>query len=121
MLDEKTNRGATILEKFERHAQEVDFAVVLLTGDDEGRLRGSDDQVLRNRGRQNVILEAGAFIGRLGRDRVAIIRDPGVEDPSDLDGLLCIALDNTGMWRYELLRELAAAGAEIDWKRALTQ
>jgi predicted nucleotide-binding protein len=47
VLDEKTNRGATILEKFERHAQEVDFAVVLLTGDDEGRLRGSDDQPSR--------------------------------------------------------------------------
>lgn len=41
VLHEQANSGATILEKFERHAETASFAVILLTADDEGRLRGS--------------------------------------------------------------------------------
>ena len=42
ILGEQADRGQTIIEKFEQHAQEVRFAVVLLTPDDEGRIRGDE-------------------------------------------------------------------------------
>jgi predicted nucleotide-binding protein len=67
ILHEQANRGRTIIEKVEMHS-DVGFAVVLLTPDDEGGKRGNST---RPRARQNVVLELGYFIGRLGRDRVA--------------------------------------------------
>jgi predicted nucleotide-binding protein len=116
VLHEQVNSGATILEKFERHAQTASCAVVLLTGDDEGRLRGGD-ALLHPRGRQNVILELGVFIGLLGRSHVVVLKDPDVEVPSDLNGLVYITLDSAGAWRYELLKELAAMGIKVDANR----
>jgi predicted nucleotide-binding protein len=116
VLHEQASSGATILEKLERHAQTASCAVVLLTGDDEGRLGGGDAS-LRPRGRQNVILELGMFIGLLGRSHVVVLKDPDVEEPSDLYGLVYIPLDSGGAWRYELLKELAAMGITVDANR----
>jgi predicted nucleotide-binding protein len=117
VLHEHANRGETIIEQFERHAQVASFAIVLLTADDEGRLRGAEDQPLRPRGRQNVILELGVFIGLLGRKRVAILRDTEIEDPSDLSGLVYIPLDSGGAWHNKLLHELDAAGIQVYFDR----
>lgn len=117
VLHEQANKGATILEKFEHHAQSASFAVVLLTGDDEGRLRVPGKQPLVPRGRQNVIFELGVFIGLLGREHVVVLKDPEIEEPSDLSGLVYIALDDAGAWRTELLKELAAAGVSVDHSR----
>lgn len=116
VLHEQANRGATVLEKFERHAQTASFAVVLLTGDDEGHLRG-DSSPLKPRGRQNVILELGVFIGLLGRARVIVLTDSDVEQPSDLAGLVYIPLDTAGAWRHSLLKEMAAADIKVDFTR----
>jgi predicted nucleotide-binding protein len=116
VLHEQVNGGATILEKFERHAQTASCAVVLLTGDDEGRLRGSNGP-MSPRGRQNVILELGVFIGLLGRRHVVVLKDPDVEVPSDLNGLVYISLDSAGAWRNGLMKELAAMGIKVDFSR----
>jgi len=88
------------------------YAVVLLTGDDEGRLRGEQD--LRPRARQNVVLELGFFLGLLGRGRVAVLAAPGVDHPSDISGLVDIPLDPGGAWPHHLLNELEAAGISVD-------
>ncbi len=42
------------------------------------------------RARQNVIHEAGLFQGRLGFERVILIEQDGIEEPSNLAGLLTI-------------------------------
>jgi predicted nucleotide-binding protein len=117
ILHEETNGGTMILEKLERHAQTAGFAVVLLTGDDEGRLRSDDTRPLSPRGRQNVIFELGVFIGLLGRAHVAVLKDPDVEDPSDINGLVYIQLDAAGAWRHTLLKELRAAGITVYFER----
>lgn len=116
VLHEQPNRGGTILEKLERHAQDAGFAVVLLTGDDEGRL-SNGMAPLQARGRQNVILELGVFLGLLGRSRVAVLTDPDVERPSDLDGLVYITLDPGGAWKLHLVKELEAVGIRVDHSR----
>ena len=115
VLHEQPNAGRTILEKFEHHATGASYAVVLLTGDDQGGIASVSEQRLR--GRQNVIFELGFFFGRLGRDRVAVLLDPDVEKPSDIDGLVYIELDAAGAWKYSLARELAHVGIEVDHAR----
>jgi predicted nucleotide-binding protein len=114
VLHEQANAGRTILEKFEAHAVAASYAVVLLTGDDEGSAVGGTP---KPRGRQNVIFELGFFFGTLGRQRVAVLLAPGVEQPSDIAGLVYIAIDAAGAWKYELARELDAAGIPVARER----
>lgn len=117
ILHEQANKGRTIIEKFEDHA-DVGFAVVLLTPDDVGGLR--DEQTdLKPRARQNVILELGFFLGKLDREKVCALKKHGVETPSDYDGVAYTDLDDAGAWKLELVRELKAAGFSVDANRAV--
>ena len=117
VLHEQPNLGRTIVEKFESHAQ-ASFAVVLLTPDDVGALKTERDK-LRDRARQNVIFEFGYFIGRLGRGRVCALARDDVEHPSDYDGVLYIPLDDSESWKFTLVREMKAAGLDVDANLAI--
>jgi len=109
ILQEALNRGApTVVEKLEREAGNACFAVVILTGDDEGRLRGSGSDP-RPRARQNVIAEMGYFLGLVGRDRVVVLYEEDVELPSDFEGVAYTKLDEHGAWKEKLRAELRAA------------
>ena len=80
--------GDTIIEKLETNI-DVRYACVLLTPDDEGYPSGSSKEK-KFRARQNVILELGMFLVRLGRKRVAILHKGSLELPSDISGLIYI-------------------------------
>ena len=117
ILHERPNGGATVIEKFEREA-DADFAIVLLTADDEGSLKGQG-QPPEPRARQNVVFEFGYFFGALGRGRVVALElqpDGPPARPSDLGGLLYIPVsrleDRT--WRVDLAREMKAASLDVD-------
>lgn len=112
ILHEQANRGRTIIEKVEANS-DVGFAIVLLTPDDEGRARGTDD--LKPRARQNVLLELGYFIARLGRENVCTFKRGDVEIPSDFAGVVWSSMETSGAWKHELAKELQAAGYQIDW------
>ncbi|MGH7139469.1 MAG: TIR domain-containing protein, partial [Pirellulales bacterium] len=119
ILHEQANEGKTIIEKFEKHA-DVGFAVVLLSPDDMAFKRGSAADSARPRARQNVILELGYFAGKRGRGKVLPLYREGsdLELPSDFAGVAYTAYDRAdGKWRYELGRELRAAGYEVDMNR----
>jgi predicted nucleotide-binding protein len=111
ILHEQADRGRTIIEKFESHAEQVGSAIVLLTGDDEGGAVGEPQQ---RRARQNVVLELGFFLAKLGRERVVILYEQDVELPSDIHGVLYVPLDSQGAWRNAVARELQAAGLDVD-------
>lgn len=113
ILHELPNGGKTLIEKFEHHA-DVDYAVILLTADDFGR---ADDgtKKLTARARQNVVLEHGYFIGRLGRKYVCALHETGVELPSDLQGIVYLPLD--AEWKLKLAQEIDHAGIPIDFNR----
>lgn len=116
ILHEQPNKGRTIIEKFFDYA-DVAFAIVLLTGDDLGNSRTNAHQKLQPRSRQNVILELGFFLGKLGRERVVAIYQDEVELPSDYSGVLFIPFDEGGSWKYQLTDEMKAAGLRIDKNR----
>nr|WP_319514368.1 nucleotide-binding protein [uncultured Cohaesibacter sp.] len=111
ILHEQASGNRTVIEKIEAHS-DVGFAVVLLTPDDEG---GAQGQSTNPRARQNVILELGYFVGKLGRSRVAVFRQGEVEVPSDFGGVVYIPLDGAGAWRQALGKELKEAGFDVDW------
>ena len=117
ILQEQPDRGRTIIEKFEDHAQ-CNFAVALFTPDDVG---GLTDDALQPRSRQNVIFEFGYFIGKLGRDRVRALVKGNPEIPSDYSGVLYIPIDKGGGWRMRLIGELTTAGFNIDANRAFEE
>ena len=106
ILDEQPSRGQTIIDKFEEHADEAGFAIVLLTADDLGAPK--DNNELKPRARQNVILELGYFLHRLGRERVCVLHEEGVELPSDIQGIVYVPFDEDGGWMLRLSKELAA-------------
>lgn len=112
ILHEQPNQGQTVIEKFEEYSN-VGFAVVLLTPDDVGAKQIDVDN-LQARARQNVILELGYFLGKLGRKNVASIYKEGVEIPSDYQGVLFIPYDMEGMWKLNLTKELKNAGMNVD-------
>ena len=111
ILHEQASANRTIIEKIEAHS-EVGFAVVLLTPDDVGGAAGGD---AKPRARQNVILELGYFVGKLGRSRVAVFKQGDVEVPSDFGGVIYIQLDGAGAWQQALGKELKEAGFQVDW------
>lgn len=85
--------GDTIIEKLEA-LTDADFACILLTPDDEGHRMGSPDQK-KPRARQNVVLELGMVLARLGRRRVAVlVKGSNLERPSDIDGLIYLAFND---------------------------
>lgn len=116
ILHEQANRGMTISEKLRANAN-VGFAVVLLTPDDIGRAKSEEQE--RPRARQNVILELGYFVGRLGHEKVCALLKGSLEIPSDYMGVVYTNFDDGGGWRQNLARELQAAGYEIDWNRVM--
>lgn len=115
ILHEQANKGRTVIEKVEANG-DVGFAVVLLTPDDEGRKIGD---LIEPRARQNVLLELGYFIGRLGRANVCAIRKDEVAIPSDFAGVVWENMDSAGAWKQALARELQAAGHVIDWNKVM--
>jgi predicted nucleotide-binding protein len=118
ILHEQPNGGRTIIEKFEANT-DVGFAVVLLTPDDVGASqKDSGDQ--RPRARQNVVLELGYFVGKLGRGRVCGLRRGDVELPSDIHGVVYVELDAAGAWKMKLVQELKSAGFKVDLNKLIS-
>lgn len=74
----------------------------------------------KRRARQNVILELGYFVGRLGRPRVCALHKPDVEMPSDWAGVVYVALDEGGAWRLKLAQELVSSKFDIQVEKLLS-
>ena len=116
VLFEQPGKGQTIIEKLESNSN-VAFAVIILTPDDVGKALTEDN--LKPRARQNVVFELGYFIGRLNRNRVAVLFDESIELPSDYRGVEYIKIDIDDAWKLKLAKEMKAAGMAIDMNKAL--
>jgi predicted nucleotide-binding protein len=97
----------TIIQKFEKHANQATAAVCILTPDDLVVATGTDEE--KRRARQNVILEMGYFFGYLGRRHVILLHRGEVEIPSDIYGITYIKFEQMKSAEGELdaaLRQL---------------
>ena len=113
ILSEQVNQGKTIIEKIEENA-DVDAAICLFTGDDYGRAKGTEAEENKLRARQNVVFEAGYFMGKLGRKNVIIVADKNLELPSDMQG---VVYTDAGNWKTEDLQGLDKIGYAIDFNK----
>lgn len=116
ILDQLPSEGQTIIEKLEKHTNEANFAVVLATPDDIGYRVGHEDEKT-HRARQNVVLELGMMLAKLGRRNVAVmLKDQeNMERPSDIQGLIYIPFkDSVTDGAVILAKEMAAQGYKID-------
>lgn len=91
VVQEQPNESIeTILGKIERLASQCHVAIVLMTADDEMKSGAK-------RARQNVVLELGYFLGlwrTAEQRRIIIIRAPGVDEPSDINGVVYLPYTN---------------------------
>ncbi len=126
VLNEQPSGGRTVMEKLEAYS-DVGFAFVILTPDDLGGFVEAGGSVwsrparlrkflktAHTRPRQNVILEFGYFVGKLGRDKVACLLKKPVEQPSDMQGIVYLSFkESLKEIKNEILKELRAAGYNI--------
>ncbi len=89
------------LEGLSDRRSEFDYAVLVLTPDDEVWKRGSQGRAPRD----NVILELGLWLGALGRNRVFVVAPlASIALPSDLSGIKIITFSppDRATWRAAL-------------------
>lgn len=75
--------GETNVEALFDQLDSSDYAVLVATRDDKVRSRGSEKPAARD----NVVFEAGLFMGRLGRRRAFLVSEEALRLPSDLAGV----------------------------------
>ena len=109
ILHKQANRGGTIIEKIEKCAEDVKYAIILLSPDDFGGIKNKRDEA-KPRARQNVIFEFGLFVGLIKRSNIALLRKGDVEIPSDAAGMGYIVYSRKNNWRQDLRMELEKAG-----------
>ncbi len=119
-LEDSPSEGRTVIEKLE-HYSNVPFAVILFSPDDlaySGRELPSE---AKPRARQNVVLELGYFLAKIGRSNVLVLQrmSEGFEKPSVIDGVMYVSYDESGKWKSSLAVELQARGHDIDVSQLL--
>ena len=115
ILHEQPTKGKTIIEKFTDNS-DVAFAIALLSADDIAYKKNDTPESAKYRARQNVIFELGYFIGKVGRERVLALYEAenNLEIPSDYNGVLFVAFDESGRWKLDLIKELKALEINVD-------
>ena len=114
VLHEQADKGRTIIDKLVQESINSNYAIALLSPDDK----------LENgvsRARQNVILEIGYFMGKLGKERVRILKKGDIDIPSDLQGILYENYDKSGAWKIKICKELMSVGIFVDMETVMNK
>lgn len=116
------NTGMTIIESLENKISNVHAGVILLTPDDicisrtnfENN-RDDLDRYTHKRARQNVVLEMGMLMAKLGRENTIILVKEDVEIPSDIDGVFRLQFkESPKEVLKKLVERLEKCGFQID-------
>lgn len=84
--------------------RETQFAVVL---------PGTDNETPAS------MLAFGFLLAVLGRGKICFIEDGAARLPAALNGALKVAMDDSGLWKLLLAREMKKAGVDVDLNKAL--
>lgn len=112
VLHECPDKGRTIMDKLIEEGDSACYVIALLSPDDIT----ADSQY---RATQNVILEIGYFIGKLGKARVRLLKKGNIEIPSDLSGILYENFDDAGSWKIKILKEMQEVGIKCNIEKVV--
>jgi hypothetical protein len=113
ILEDEPNRGTQwIYDKLQENS-DVKYAIVLYTPDDIGKEKNEEN--FEPRVRQNVILELGIFLEKLGNNRVCILYKDFPKLPSDIEGILRLNYDEYGGWKFPLMQDLKLANVRFNF------
>nr|WP_067061997.1 nucleotide-binding protein [Mucilaginibacter sp. L294] len=123
ILAKSSGQGMTIIEALEEQVGlngSASVGIVLLTPDDRGYSKKEGEEAIKDRARQNVILEMGMLISKLGRSNTIILVKGSLERPSDTDGIIYLSYqkhikETVG----KLVDRLENSGFKINHKKAL--
>jgi hypothetical protein len=90
-----------------RHA---DYAIVMLPAEDLGTSGAT---------RADVLLEIGYLFGVVGVGRLCFVVTGKPAPAAELDGIARHTMDEGGLWRLLLAREMKQAGLDVDLNRAI--
>jgi hypothetical protein len=83
--------GETYIERLLKATKEFDFALLVITGEDEKEKQGKpgNEDEEKRKVNENVLFELGLFMGRLGRHKAIMLYDDDHKavPPSDLEGI----------------------------------
>lgn len=115
LMDEESHEGRSLVEKFEELVATCGFGVFVLTADDEYVSVTDEGERRAKVPRQNVILELGYLLGKLGRrKRIAILVEQNVTIPSDLRGLGWISITkDLGETKLQLVQEVKSSDLAV--------
>jgi predicted nucleotide-binding protein len=85
--------------------RDVAFAVVMLSEQDGIHM--------------DILLEVGYLFGSLGRSKINFVLGGGIPLPAEFQGVMNYAMDENGLWKLLLAREMRRAGLDVDLNRAL--
>ncbi|WON93649.1 nucleotide-binding protein [Sphingobacterium sp. UGAL515B_05] len=104
-FEAESRTSETIINILNEFLDNSSFAILVMTAEDE-TTEG------KSRARQNVIHEAGLFQGRLGFDKVIILKQGGLEEFTNIAGLQYIPFSDENIEQsfYELQRKFKKLG-----------
>lgn len=123
--DQSFSPGEYTLTALLQQVERADAAIFIFAKDDEITIRGEPGYSARG----NVLMEYGLFVARLGRERVLILEEEGVDIPSDVFGItttsfpaergaarnaaLAVFVDEVVMPRWRGIRPQFSSGDEV--------
>lgn len=119
VLANSSGGGLTIIEALEAEMGpgpgRSRFGIVLMTPDDMGYAKADGPEEIQPRARQNVVLEMGMLISRLGRQNVVILKKGHLDVPSDAAGILYLGFnDHVKEIVPKLVDRLRSSGFSVD-------
>ena len=110
ILHEQPDQGRNLLGEFSEYS-DVTFAIVLLSPDDTATQAPKPSQ--------NVVLELGFFLGKLGGKSVMPIyrENKNFDLPADIAGAVYVKFDGEGTWKFKLAKALQNNGYFVELKK----
>ena len=85
----------------------LDYAIVMLSADDLAGERGA------------MLMEIGFVLGAVGAGRTCLALSGAPAPVAELEGIARHSMDDGGLWRLLLAREMRQAGLDVDMNKAL--
>ena len=111
LISNEPDKGRSIFGKIKDSVNKCCYSIVLWTPDDVGSL-ATETEKIQFRARENVLIELGYVVAKLGEENVTIIKKGNPNIPTDIQGLALI-LREESEWKNHLYKNLKEVFKDI--------